>query len=92
MGYALNYELIRRGMVAAGLLEATATKRVDRAMGKSKGWDAGAKRRIMSKVARDPDSPSARRDLGRIAQSGADRNDPANEEDRRHPEEYEEDR
>jgi hypothetical protein len=61
-------------------------------MGKSKGWDAGAKRRIMSKVARDPGSPSARRDLGRIAQSGADRNNNlADEEDRRHLEDDEED-
>ncbi|MER5621444.1 hypothetical protein ABT061_10430 [Streptosporangium sp. NPDC002544] len=46
----------------------------------------------MSKVARDPGSPSARRDLGRIAQSGADRNNNlADEEDRRRLEDDEED-
>ncbi|GLW09697.1 hypothetical protein Misp01_48260 [Microtetraspora sp. NBRC 13810] len=84
------YEAITPEMVDARLLEATATKRVDRVVGRSKGEDAGAKRRIMSKVARDPDSPSAQRDLGRIAQSGADRNNLANEEDRRHLEEDEE--
>ncbi|MEV4251375.1 hypothetical protein AB0J63_49330 [Streptosporangium canum] len=37
-------------------------------------WDDSAKARIMSKVAKDPNSPSAKSGLGRTAQSGADKN------------------
>ncbi|WP_156056124.1 hypothetical protein [Streptosporangium roseum] len=37
-------------------------------------WDDSAKTRIMSKVAKDPNSPSAKSGLGRKAQAGADKN------------------
>ncbi|MEV4379976.1 hypothetical protein [Streptosporangium sp. NPDC049644] len=37
-------------------------------------WDEGAKARIMSNTAKNPNSPSAKSDLGRKAQSGADKN------------------
>lgn len=46
-------------------------------MGKQKTtpWDQRTKSRIMSSVARNPNSPSARDGLDRKAQSGADRNE-----------------
>ncbi|WP_162641716.1 hypothetical protein [Streptosporangium sp. 'caverna'] len=43
-------------------------------MSKHTPWDQDAKARIMSTVSRNPNSPSAQDDLGRKAQSGADKN------------------
>ncbi|MER6831977.1 hypothetical protein ABT352_38725 [Streptosporangium sp. NPDC000563] len=37
-------------------------------------WDEGAKARIMSNTAKNPNSPSAKSGLSRKAQSGADKN------------------
>ncbi|GAT67377.1 hypothetical protein HS048_23435 [Planomonospora sp. ID91781] len=47
-------------------------------------WDANAKKRIQSKVATDPNSPSGKNRLDRKAQSGADKNEYRRRSSKRH--------